>query len=146
MATQSDSRVIQTADVVELSQAKHRWLIALDVAIRTGVEDDVELAATMWTEDVHLDLGGFGVFDGKASATGFLIEASRMFAWTRHFLTNPVIEVDGDEASGQWYIQVYAQAPDAEKTDVLLGVHQDHYVRLDGIWRLKDQVTELFPV
>jgi hypothetical protein len=146
MATQSVSQGAQTADAVELSQLKNRWSIALDEALRTGAEEDVERAVAMWTEDAHLDLGAFGVFDGRGSVARFLAESSRMFAWTRHFLTNPVLETDGDQASGRWYVQLYALALDAHTPDVMLGVHRDRYVRLDGSWRLKDQVTELFPV
>jgi hypothetical protein len=136
----------QTADVVELTQLKHRWSIALDDALRTGAADDIERAAGLWTEDAHLDVGAFGVFDGRESVASFLTESSQVFAWTRHLLTNPVIEPDGDDASGRWYVQLYALARDAETPGVMLGVHVDRYVRLDGTWRLKDQVTEIFPV
>ena len=146
MATQSVSQVAQTADVVELTQLKNAWTIALDDALRTGAEQDVERAAAMWTEDAHLDLGAFGVFDGRASVARFLTEASQMFAWTRHFITNPVLEIDGDQAAGRWYVQVYALALDAATPELMLGVHRDRYVRLDGSWRLKGQVTEIFPV
>ena len=145
MTTQSTSPTTQMADFVELSRLKNRWSIAMDDALRTGTEDDAERAAAMWTEDAHLDLGTFGVFDGRAGVARFLTEFAPMFVWTRHFLTNPVIAADGDDATGCWYVQMYALAPDVRTPDVVVGVHRDRYVRLDGTWRLKEQVTELFP-
>jgi hypothetical protein len=53
-----------------------------------------------------------------------------------HYVTNPLIEVSGDSASGHWHALVTATMPGGDAIWIL-GTYQDEYVRTASSWRIK---------
>lgn len=51
-------------------------------------------------------------------------------------MTNPVIDVDGDTATGQWHVLVTGTLPDREAVWIL-GVYKDEYRRTAEGWKFK---------
>jgi SnoaL-like domain len=49
-------------------------------------------------------------------------------------VTNPRIEVDGDLASGEWYLLQPATREPGTQAVWLAAVYHDEYVRVDGKW------------
>ena len=89
-------------DIDEIQQVKYRYLRALD----TKHWD--EFADTL-TEDVVGDYGSsIGKehhFTDRDSLVEFMRSAMPANILTEHRVTHPEIDVDGDEATGIWYLQ-----------------------------------------
>lgn len=92
--------------------------------------------AALFTED--------GIWDGRPD-TGYaegseqirqLFRGFQIMPFIIHYVTNPLIEVDGDEATGHWHAIVTANLPDGAP-HWILGVYRDTYARTANGWKLR---------
>ncbi len=109
---------------------------------------DLEALLALYTDDAVCEFGGFGVWNGKEEMrrgwapylTGHDHTATP-FPRGRHVVTNPKLSVDGDEASGSWYLTdiSYIDRPSGQVREhpvVLYGTYEDTYRRVDGTWKI----------
>ena len=59
----------------------------------------------------------------------------------RHFVSNPVIEGDGDQATMKLYVEVKNLADEAKP--LLVGCYHDELRRVDGRWKFARRVVEV---
>jgi ketosteroid isomerase-like protein len=59
------------------------------------------------------------------------------YDFSLHTVQMPEIEIDGDEASGKWYMLVFYVAPDGS-TGHVMGWYEDEYRRVDGEWKIAE--------
>jgi ketosteroid isomerase-like protein len=64
------------------------------------------------------------------------IRASGRIARSSHMVTNPVIDVDGDTASGRWSLLMQYTDPNDERWRIV-GFYRDRYERYEGRWRFR---------
>lgn len=87
------------------------------------------------TEDISFDGGTLGTADGRDEWQEWVDavwKKSAVASW--HMLHNPVIKVDGDEATGRWRAEVHAVS--VENDAVMFQVIYEHeYRRVDGEWK-----------
>jgi hypothetical protein len=85
-----------------------------------------------------------GVWDGRPN-TGYavgraaiieLFKAFQVVPFIVHYITNPIIEVDGDYATGHWHALVTMTMPDRQALWTL-GLYIDEYVRTAEGWKFK---------
>lgn len=55
------------------------------------------------------------------------------FEYSHHRMSNPRIDIDGDSASGHWYVDVFFALPDGT-AGWHCGEYDDRYVYEDGRW------------
>jgi hypothetical protein len=53
-----------------------------------------------------------------------------------HYVSNPLIEVDGDRAAGHWHALVTATLPDGSAMWIL-GIYDERYVRTEEGWKFE---------
>jgi ketosteroid isomerase-like protein len=98
-----------------------------------------QAVADMFVED--------GVWDGSPNA-GYakgkqaikeLFEAFGAVPFIVHYVTNPLIEVDGDTATGHWHALVTSTMPTPDGPQALwvLGLYKEEYVRTAEGWKFK---------
>src|SRR4051794_29629952 len=87
-------------DWIEILELKSKYAWYFDTPDFEGLID-------LFTEDAFCDFGPYGRWEGKqAIRDGFAAEISNPdnnFP-TVHAATNPLIEIDGDEAKGRYYL------------------------------------------
>ena len=121
------------ADLEEIKRVKYRYLRALD----TRHWD--EFADTM-TEDVVGDygssLGEEHHFTDRDSLVAYMRASMPATVVTEHRVTHPEITVDGDEATGIWYLQDRVIV--AEFDFMLIGAafYHDQYRRTADGWKI----------
>ena len=120
-------------DIEDIQRVKYRYLRALD----TKHWDDF---ADTLTEDVVGDygesLGEEHHFTDRATLVEFMRSSMPADVITEHRVTHPEIDLDGDEATGIWYLQDKVIVP---KFDFLLigaGFYRDRYRRTADGWRI----------
>jgi len=67
---------------------------------------DAAGAAALWTEDGIYDVGGFGIFRGRAAIAGLLegeAHQALLAQGVAHVMNPPVIDLDGDHADAISY-------------------------------------------
>lgn len=117
-------------DVLEIQRLKFRYLRLLD----TKMWD--ELAETMLPE-ATATYSEYLQFESREAFLTFLRNTLGPHVITEHRCDHPEIDVDGDRATGIWYLSDTALIP--ENNMVLRGsaFYNDQYVRCDdGRWRI----------
>lgn len=93
-----------------------------------------EAFASLFAEDAVLDFGSAGTYAGHEELREFVGSAvPDHYEFIVHMVHNPVVEVDGDAATGRWYFE--APATTTGGTAVWIqGRYDDEYVRAEGEW------------
>jgi hypothetical protein len=78
-----------------------------------------------------------GVYEGQEGLERFAAEfVEAQLESSAHMLSNPILEIDGNEATGRWYVEsplTFADGSGAWRQ----GWYRDEYRRLDGEWRIE---------
>ncbi len=92
--------------------------------------------AGLFTEDGTWDAGQWGRAEGR-EAIRTLYRSFGVFRFTMHIVTNPVIEVNGDTATGDWHMMSVAKPTPDAPSFFSVGIYNDVYVRTPEGWRFK---------
>lgn len=123
MSSETDVR-----DYVELVQLRHKYCHYLD-------DGEYESWADLFTED-----GTFAVVDGETYTGQEEIVAfaaddvDDRYEFQAHTVSNPVIETDGDEGTGKWFVSMPYVTHDGHFR-FAQGRYDDEYRRVDGEWK-----------
>ena len=103
---------------------------------------DLETIMDFFVEDGVWDGESFGTYEGRDAIRSFFAEAPKILPFVRHQITNPIIEVNGDTATGQWYLlqpcTMAVNGEDGEKQAVWGSAkYNDTYVRANGQWKFQ---------
>lgn len=110
-----------------------------DLLVRyaTGIDTrDWPLFRTVFTDDCELDYGEIGRWHGVDAVTEFMVSAHEMAGHTLHRITNPVVVVDGDSATGRAYVDALILSQDNRSGVNAAGFYDDEFVRTDAGWRI----------
>ena len=121
----------QAADWVEIYQLKSKYSWYYDTP-------EFEKLMDLFTEDAVLDMGPYGKHVGREQIRELFAEnissADNNFP-TLHATTNPLIEVDGDHATGQWFLLDTVLTDTPDKPTLGWGaVYYEDYRREGGRW------------
>lgn len=91
--------------------------------------------ASLFTEDGVFDTGRGEPFIGREAIqelgeTGI----AEKYEFSAHLMLNPVIDIDGDEATGQWYYYLLFTRSDGS-VGWEQGFYDEEYTRVDGDWK-----------
>jgi hypothetical protein len=113
----------------ELRRLKYRYLRTLDL------KQWDEFADTL-APDVAASYGPKLRFDGRAAVVDFMRNWLTPAIITVHHVHHPELEVDGDRATGTWYLD--DKVIILEHRMLLTGAafYEDEYTRTDGVWRI----------
>ncbi|MHB8680935.1 MAG: nuclear transport factor 2 family protein [Acidimicrobiales bacterium] len=133
-------RVEASEGVLAIQALKARYAALVDARFRAGeVVDAAELAAVtdeaseLFTDDAVWDGGGaLGVAVGRRAIAERLRNPTLVFS--RHFFTNPRIEVTGTTAQGRWDLLSPCRTADG-RSWWMAGHEDDEYRREEGRWR-----------
>jgi len=83
-------------------------------------------------------LGTWAAAPGAARVDGIvkLIDSFQHMPFAFHRVSNPVIHVDGDQATGKWHVIAYLSQPDGNPV-MFFGVYHDQFVRTRQGWKFK---------
>ncbi|MGE3620090.1 MAG: nuclear transport factor 2 family protein [Acidimicrobiia bacterium] len=129
------------ADYLAITRLKHEWAHHYD-------RGDLDRLLGVFSPDAVLDQGPYGTWSGhEGIRAGYQDRFARRFtARARlHILSNPHIEVDGDEATGSWYLTDHAFDGSGARPLTLLGTYDDRYRRGDdGRWLISTSRFDIY--
>jgi hypothetical protein len=131
-----EERVQILEDREAIIKLKARYVNFNDGGWKGPTHTDPQAVADMFVVD--------GVWDGRPSsgyAKGHaevkaLFEAFGAVPFIIHYVTNPLIDIDGDSATGHWHALVTMTVP-GEQALWTLGMYHEEYLRTAEGWRFK---------
>lgn len=92
--------------------------------------------AELFTDDAVWDGGARGRFVGRAAIKAFFQKASDVFPFAAHLVTNPIISVDGDAATGLWRMLMpcIIEENGRQVSAMQVSEYAEQYRRIDGRW------------
>ena len=127
------TRLQALEDIEAIRKLKARYCAACD-----DDHNPVTLA-TLFAEHATWEASTMGKAEGRAAIAEMLgaVGTSGRIRRSAHNVFNPVIEVDGDRASGQWrLIMLYTEnaGDGGTRYQRIIGTYDERYVRVDGDW------------
>lgn len=130
-----EQRLRRLEDIEEIKKLKARYCAACDGGWDGRASHDTEKIVALFAEDGVWEGGVYGRREGRDGIREFYQHNPEVpFAF--HLLTNPIIEVDGDRATGNWHLMISMTQAD-RKSLLIAGVFEDEYVRTPEGWRIK---------
>lgn len=131
---------IQTLESIEaIKKLKARYCALCDN------QYDADGIAELFAEDAVWDGGKFGKHEGREAIRTFFQGAAEIFPFAVHNVMNPIIEVDADTATGQWYLFQPCTLAEGNQAAWLTGRYEERYEKRDGEWKFTHlSVTPFF--
>ncbi len=98
---------------------------------------DADGIASLFTEDAVWDGGKFGRYEGREAIRTFFRGAPRIFPFAIHQVMNPIIEVEGEQAKGQWYLFQPATLAEGNQAVWLAARYEEEYAKVGSEWKFK---------
>jgi hypothetical protein len=132
--TQSRLQVLE--DIEAIRTLKARYCQACDD------DHNPDKLGLLFTEDAVWEANVTGRAEGRAAIQKLLgdIGRSGRIRNSAHNVMNPIIEVDGDRATGEWrLIMLYTGRHEDGSLHFsrIIGWYTDHYVRIGGQWQFQ---------
>lgn len=127
-------------DKVAIKELKHRYCYRLD---KGPVDEFVDL----FTDPLQFDSRSWGeLITTKADLREWIswrienyaeADSDRPpgLAFNTHLVTNPILDVTGDTATGKWCLFVLIKFEDGY-TELGVGRYEDEYHKVDGEWKI----------
>jgi len=116
--------------VEEIKQLKYRYLRTLDLKRW----DDF---AAVFVPEVTADYGEGLAFGSRDELVAFMRDSLGQRMVTLHHCHHPEIDVDGDRATGVWYLEDKVLMPDHRLVLEGAAFYEDRYVRTGQGWRIE---------
>jgi hypothetical protein len=130
-------RIQVLEDIESIKRLKALYCYLVDSAVAGDASKWDELLSH-FSKDSRADFEVVGVFEGKeAVATLFKEIVASLLSYSAHMVSNPIIEVLGNTATGKWYVHVPLTARGGNMPGWLQGKYDEEYVREDGRWKWK---------
>lgn len=97
-------------------------------------------ATEIFTDDAVVNYRG-GTCHGGEEVAAYWRE-NVAYEFSMHTVQMPQLSIDGDEATGRWYMIVFYVTPAGDEGYVL-GWYEDQYTRVDGEWMIDQMDMEV---
>ncbi|MGB3832665.1 MAG: nuclear transport factor 2 family protein [Mesorhizobium sp.] len=126
-----EERLARIEALEEIRRLKARYCLHCDRGY------DGEALAALFTADAVWDAGPHrGVFRGRQAIRDFFDAISSAIPYAAHLVTNPLIEVEGDAARGNWRMLMPCMLREGgtEIAAFQVAEYDETYTRIDGTW------------
>ena len=104
--------------------------------------DSDQVIDTFCTDDVLFDAGPLGRTEGKEAFKEAAREIwDKELFFTRHMRHNPIIKVNGDEATGKWYADIPSITGNG-KAVWIQGTYELGFRQINGNWKISKYAFE----
>jgi hypothetical protein len=123
--------IYRLVDIEAIKQLKAQYCRYAD----SGTQADE--FAELFTPSGILDEGDDGVYSGRDSIREMYKAIWPYFKMNQHLVLNPIIEISGDEARGDWRLLQLCTTvhPEGDRAFWACGYYKERYRRDDGQWK-----------
>jgi ketosteroid isomerase-like protein len=131
---EDDMSQLSSDDRAAIGEVLARYCHAIDF----GRWDDLR---ELFTADGRLDMAPMGVFEGRDGIRKFTDQMQAAGIVMRHFVTNLVVQGDGDRARVESYVLAISGQPG--NTRQTTGQYEDDLVKETGRWLIRSRRVKL---
>ncbi len=133
-----EERILRLEDIEAIKQLKATYCFCVD-------DGEIDALMERFTDDAVWDGGPMGRFEGREAIRAFLRALPEQLSFALHWVMNPHISVDGDVATGRWYLVEPCTTAGSGRAIWGAGRYEERYVRRDGEWKFqKVKLTPIF--
>ena len=130
------ARIQRLEDIEAIRHLRCRYHFCLNEGRFTDLRD-------LFTDDALVELGYLARYDGiEAIDSGFQAMGDRDRFFIKQFSHGHDVAVDGDRGTGTSYLE--ARYGRFGVSYVVAGRYDDVYARVNGVWKFRSMVAELF--
>jgi SnoaL-like domain len=130
-----EERIAATEALQEIANLKARYLNACDGGWNRP-SHDADAVAETFALDARWEAEGFPALVGRDAIRAAFKSFAAQAPFAFHSITNPLIKVDGDNATGEWHLtEQFTNAKGDEFSAA--GIYSDQFVRIEGAWLIK---------
>ena len=142
MTATIEARLQLQEDITEIIGLKARYCRAADCGWDRAKPDAAGIADLFVTDGVWDAGPAFAALNGQREIRDYFESKEHPFGL--HTVSNPIIRVDGDRATGQWQL-LCPSIIENEQSLLIGGIYDDEFVRSANGWRFKTiRVTIVF--
>ena len=138
----SEDLIRKIADTLEIQHLKAVYCFAADMVTHDPAKAK-DILQSIFMPEARADYGA-AICEGRDALVGYLVNTiSEMEDWLLHGLQTPLIDIDGDKASGKWVIMVQNKQKHLPGKEMLVGrYYMDKKDFTGAINRFKIVVTQ----
>jgi ketosteroid isomerase-like protein len=132
-----EERVQALEDALEIANLKATYVNGADGGWTFNPRSsDAEAIVPLFAQDGAWHSDSQGRAEGHAAIRKAWEKFSESMPFAFHTISNPIIRVDGDNATGEWHL--FMRGTDAKGQEFWsAGIYQDEFVRTPDGWRVK---------
>lgn len=134
------ARVERLEAVGAILNIKHRYGELVDRLASRINQTDLEALGELFTEDAFVDFVAVQLPGRQAILDLYGGVMQKNFAWVWHSFHSPIVEVNGDHASGRWTLQGITITHQSPTPTTVYGRYADEFVRTGEGWRMSKMV------
>lgn len=127
-----EKRVQTLEDIEAIRKLKARYCGYCDAGY------DAEGLISLFTDDAVWDGGSFGRFEGRKAIYDFFAGVSKLLPFALHYVMNPQIDVEGERASGRWYLLEPCTFAQGSQAVWGAAYYEDRYLKVGGAWKFQE--------
>ncbi|HVB79810.1 MAG TPA: nuclear transport factor 2 family protein [Candidatus Binataceae bacterium] len=125
-----EKRIAQLEDVQAIRQLKARYCLHVD-------RRNEDAWVSLFTQDGVWESDKFGIHEGREAIRALFKSIPDFLNFALHYVTNPVIEVDGNRAIGNWLLLEPCTFVQGNQPAWGAGRYEEEYVKVGGEWKFK---------
>ena len=129
--TELERRLTRMEDIEAIKQLKAEYCDICDD------DHNPDRITTIFAEDGIWEGAGFGKAQGHAAIRELFKKFQTLISFSQHQVLNPVIKIDGDQATGIWYFFGPFTFYKNNQAKWLAARYQDDYVKVNGAWKIQ---------
>lgn len=134
MTASIEARLQLQEDISAIIDLKARYCRAADCGWDRP-KPDADGLADLFVADGVWDAGpGFARLAGRTAIRNYFVTKDHPFGL--HTVSNPIINIDGDRATGQWQL-LCPSIIENDQSLLIGGIYDDEFVRASDGWRFK---------
>ena len=126
-----EQQVQRLIDIEDIKILKRKYAAACDDGY------NIEKLGVLFTEDAVWDGAEYGGAATRQGIKDFFSSTPDFVKLALHYVINPIIEVNGDTATGQWLLWKPMVMHEGNQAMVLTARYDEQYVRQEGQWLIK---------
>jgi hypothetical protein len=134
------ARIVRLEAVDAILNIKHRYGELVDRLSSRIDQSDLKALGELFTEDAFVDFVAVQLPGRQAILDLYGGTMQKNFAWIWHSFHSPIVEVNGDRASGRWTLQGMTITHQSPLPTTVYGRYADEFVCTARGWRMSKMV------
>ena len=126
-----ERRITIQEDVEAIKQLKARYCAVCDD------DHNTEKITKLFVEDGIWEGADLGSHQGHDAIRALFQSFKERISFSQHNVMNPIIEVNGDRATGTWYLLGPFTSRKGNRAIWLAARYDDDYVKVNGEWKFQ---------